>query len=96
MIDFLKKANISDEVILSIMNNYNDAILYNLSCNADNCLEIINYLKELNIEVIDELLLNRIDLFLNTKEDIVKKFSKYNIPLVVDLINDDYVTIDKI
>lgn len=96
MIDFLKNANISDEVILSMINNYNDATLYNLSCNADNCLEIINYLKELNIEVIDELLINRIDLFLNTKEDIVKRFSKYNIPLVVDLINDDYVTIDKI
>lgn len=96
MIDFLKNANISDEVILSMINNYNDATLYNLSCNDDNCLEIINYLKELNIEVIDELLINRIDLFLNTKEDLVKKFSKYNIPLVVDLINDDYVTIDKI
>ena len=41
-------------------------------------------------------LVDRIDLFLNTKEDIVKKFSKYNIPLVVDLINDDYITIDKI
>ena len=79
------------------MNEENeDSVLYNLSCIKDDCLKIINYLKELGIINIDELLLYELNLFYLDFEDVVKKFSKFNIPVFVDLINNDFTAIENI
>ncbi len=95
MIEFLKDV-VDDITILKILNNNTEASIFDLSCNKNNCLEIIKYMKEIGIEVIDDLLVYRLDWFLINKEEVVKRFSKYNIPVVVKLINDDYVVIDSL
>ena len=45
MIDFLKMVNISDSTLIEMMKNNNEAILFNLSCNEDDALKIINYMQ---------------------------------------------------
>ena len=96
MVDFLKKANISDEVISKMKEEYSDSTLFDLSCNEDDCLKIINYLKELGISNIDDLLLYEIEVFKLKFNDLVKKLSKFNIPLFVNIINEEYVSIENL
>lgn len=96
MIDFLKTAGISEEVINTMYEMNEDSVLYNLSCIQDDCLKIIEYLKELGIKNIDELLLYELNIFYLEYDEIVKKFSKFNIPVFVNLINNDYVVIENI
>lgn len=94
MIDFLKKINIKEDVLIEIIKNNNPSALSSLSINEDECLKIINYMREIGIACIDELLINRIDLFLSSFDKFIKKLSKFNIPVLVQLVNTDYATID--
>ena len=94
MIDFLKKVDIKEEVLIEIVKNNNPSSLSSLSINEEECLKIINYMKEMGLTCIDELLINRIDLFLSSFDKFVKKLSKFNIPVLVQLTNTDYATID--
>ena len=94
MIDFLKQVGIKEEVLIEIVKNNNPSSLSSLSINEEECLKIINYMKEMGLTCIDELLINRIDLFLSSFDKFVKKLSKFNIPVLVQLTNTDYATID--
>ncbi len=94
MIDFLKKTNINEDILIEIIKNNNPSALSSLSINEDECIKIINYMKEIGFTCIDELLINRIDLFLSSFDKFIKKLSKFNIPVLVQLVNTDYATID--
>ena len=94
MIDFLKQVDIKEEVLIEIVKNNNPSSLSSLSINEEECLKIINYMKEIGFTCIDDLLINRIDLFLSSFDKFVKKLSKFNIPVLVQLTNTDYATID--
>ena len=96
MLQFLKDMGISDITILKMINNNSEDILYDLECDQVNCLEVIKYLQELNIKVIDDLLINEIGMFFKTKEYLVNKFSKFNISEIVEDINDDYIAIESV
>ena len=96
MIDFLKDVGIKKETIEKLNNKYNKSDLFDLSCNKDNCLKIINYFKEINIKNIDELLIYELDIFTLTFNEIIKKLSHFNIPLLVSSINDDPFVIEEI
>ena len=94
MIDFLKDANITDDTIIEIMKNNNEASLFNLSCNDEDAIQIINYMRGIGITNNDELLIYRIDIFFITFEQFIKRLSKFNVPILVNLINDNYANID--
>lgn len=94
MINFLKDANITDDTIIEIMKNNNEASLFNLSCNDEDAIQIINYMRGIGITNIDELLIYRIDIFFITFEQFIKRLSKFNVPILVNLINDNYANID--
>ena len=96
MLQFLKDMGISDITILKMINNNSEDILYDLECDQVNCLEVIKYLQELNIKVIDDLLINEIGMFFKTKEYLANKFSKFNISEIVGDINDDYIAIESV
>ena len=49
MIDFLKEIEIEEKIINEIKKYNNDASIFDLSCNEEDCLKIINYLKEIGI-----------------------------------------------
>lgn len=94
MINFLKEANISDEVIIEILKNNNEGSIFNLSCNEDDAIKIINYMREIGITNIDNLLIYRIDIFILIFKQFIKRISRFNIPVLVNLINEDYTNID--
>ena len=94
MIDFLKDANITDNTIIEMMKNNNEASLFNLSCNDEDAIQIINYMRGIGITNIDELLIYRIDIFFLTFEQFIKRLSKFNVPVLVNLINENYANID--
>lgn len=94
MIDFLKDVSINDNTIIEMMKNNNEASLFDLSCNDEDVIQIINYMRGIGITNIDELLIYRIDIFFLTFEQFIKRLSKFNVPVLVNLINENYANID--
>ena len=86
MIDFLKDYGISEMVINQIedINVYEN--LYNFNCNQDNVIEIINYLRELNFEYIDDLLVNKLDLFFMTISEFKNKYNQDNLSNLMEFV----------
>ena len=94
MIDFLKNVGISDDTLIEMLKNNNETAIFDLSCNEEDAINIINYIKNIGINNMDELLVYRMDIFFLTFEQFVKRLSKFNIPVLVNLINEDYTNID--
>ncbi len=94
MIDFLKAADISDDVLIEMIKNNDETAIYDLSCNDEDAIEIIKYMKNIGITNIEELLTYRIDIFFLTFEQFIKRLSKFNIPALVNHINENYANID--
>lgn len=94
MIDFLKAADISDDVLIEMIKNNDETAIYDLSCNDEDAIEIIKYMKNIGITNIEELLIYRIDIFFLTFEQFIKRLSKFNIPALVNHINENYANID--
>ena len=69
-------------------NNEPSTVFYFLTL-KENVKEVINYLKSIKVEVIDTLLVNRLELFLLPVERIKERFESYNIEVLVQLINED-------
>lgn len=96
MIDFLKKCGISSATLDEILKVNVDANIYNFSCNQDEVVKIIDFLKNIGVKEIDALLIHKIDLFFMTLDDIMLMFNKNDINLVVKKINEDYLYIDNL
>ena len=93
MIDSLLKCGISKGTIDKISEN--KSLEYTLWCNLDDCKQIIEYLQSIGIMDIDELLIFKPGIFVETKEDIETLFNKNgNINELVNLINDNYTNMD--
>ena len=95
MIDFLKECGISEFEIKQIEEVNSSANLYNLNCNEFDVVKMIDYLSEIGIKNIDNLLRYKIDLFFTSFEKFKFKFDKFD-KKNIDLINKDYTVIDKI
>lgn len=91
MINKLLECGIKEDTINKLKDNELD---YLFEVNINNSIDIINYLKSINITNIDELLLSIPDLFFKPKEIVEDLFNKKNINELVNLINDDYSNID--
>ena len=96
MIDFLKMCEISDDVIKQIEKVNSSANLYNLNCNDLDTVKIIDFLRSVGVKCIEQLLIYKIDLFFTSYDMFKKKFNKYDVEKLVELINDDYNVIDKL
>ena len=94
VLDFLKKANISDDTIKDMLDTHSKSMIYNLSVNEDNCLKIISFMREIGINVINELLLYKLDWFLNTFSYFTNFFRDKDIKNEVNKINEDYMNYD--
>ena len=91
MIDFLKNVGISNDVLVEMIKNNDETAIFDLSCNPKDSVEIM---RNIGVTNIDELLIYRIDIFFLTFEQFIKRLSKFNIPALVNHINDDYANID--
>lgn len=92
--NFLREYNITDEVIEQIRENNDSSVIQSVIYNEQNVGKIINYFKEINIEVIDELLISRPELFTVDISKIKSEINKYNVEILVNLINEDINSIN--
>jgi len=89
--EFLKKYNLTDEDITIIKNNNYDDVINVIIYNKNNVCEVIDYFLSIGIETstLAQMLSDRLDLFMKSKDDFVQIFDKFNIDNLVTIINDD-------
>ena len=96
MLDFLEKCEINNDVINEMKSNNVSANLYNLSCNSDEVIKIVQYLNKIGVNCVNELLIYRINIFFLDFETFIEKFVKNDIDNFVKIINTDYNLVDEI
>lgn len=96
MIDFLKKHGVSNKTIEEIKRTQSPSFMFDLNCNEEECIKIINYLKGIGINNVDELLLFEPEIFFKTCINVITAFSKTDIEELVELINEDIFNIEKL
>lgn len=96
MIENIMLMKIEEDLKQKLMTelDYNEAL--NIACNYKNVEKNINLLKSYGIIPIDEIILTRSQIFLKSPEKIAKCFSKFNVAVLVDLINTDYSVVDEL
>lgn len=89
--DFLKKYNLTDEDITIIKNNNYEDVINVILYNKNNVCEVIDYLLSIGIETstLAQMLSDRLDLFMKSKDELTLLFDKFNIDNLVNIINDD-------
>lgn len=80
----------------SLRLKYEESILEVFELNKDNVLKVIDYLKDIGVNNIEELILYKLEFFTKDVDVIIKRFNEYNIGEVVDSINEDITNIDNI
>ena len=96
MIEDIKLIGIDDDMLEKMISSLGYDLVLNLAVNHKLVSENIEFLKSLNIQVIDELLLNKTDIFLKETEELKNKFNKENIEYIVEIMNNDYTIIDEL
>jgi len=96
MIDNLSKINVNPESIERIKSFLNNDILISLSSNYEKVNSNIRLFLSYGIEDIDELFINKYYAFLEDTNVLIKKFAKFNIPVFIEIINNDCNAIDDI
>ena len=95
MLDFLNQVLKKEDINL-IQENIYASDVFNLNCNQDECLKIIKYLKDLGINDIETLIINRLYIFLDKIENIQKIIPSNINKEIIKEINDNYTNIDLI
>ena len=96
MLDFLKKVDISDDVINSMIEMLPVSSLQDIDNNEENCLSILIYMKKLGIFNVDDLLIYKPDVFKGSFRNFYLKMQRYENTNIVNMINDDFNNIDLI
>ena len=96
MIDFLKDYNIAETTIEQLKKTQSPSFLFDLNCNEEECVKIINYLREIGINNIDELLLYESEIFFKTKKNVEIAFLNCDKEELVELINEDDSNIEEL
>ncbi|CDA80790.1 unknown [Clostridium sp. CAG:594] len=94
--DDLKKINISKECLEVVKNTFDYDTIVSLAYNYENINNNIKMLKSYGLKDIDRFFIEKNHIFLIKSELLAKKFSKFNIPVFMEIINNDYSAIDKI
>lgn len=87
--NFLLEYGIKKETIEKIKEIKDDSEVFYCLTQKDNVTKVINYLQSINVKNIDDILLNRIELFYVPVNKIKESFEKYNINVLVQLLNED-------
>lgn len=94
--NFLLELGIKQETIDSIITKYDEAIITNFKIEEDNVEEVINFLREIGIVDIDNLLIFDLSIFTKNIDYVKECFEIKNLNEVVKLINEDITNITRI
>lgn len=92
--DFLKEFNLSNDTIDKIKDNNLNSVIRQFICDRDNACKMIKYMQEAGIQVVDDLLIRRIEVFSIDFDRFKKAFEDYNKDVLVALINEDISAIN--
>lgn len=87
--NFLLEYGIKKETIEKLKEIKDDSEVFYCLTQKDNVTKVINYLQSINVKNIDDILLNRLELFYVPVNKIKESFEKYNINVLVQLLNED-------
>ena len=95
---FLMDYGLTNEDIEEIEKRNDEAVLKNVLLNKKNIMDIIEYLKDvgINISVIKEMFIYQIGIFFRTKDEIKDVFDEYEMDSIIKSLNYDVNTIDLI
>ena len=88
MLEYLKEFNISSEEIETIIKKNDVNVIKNLELMKNNVKSIINYLIDLGVENIYNILNVRIDLFLLPLSLVEQNFTKLDKDMLVNILNN--------
>ena len=94
MIEYIALAGISDELRDKMIDNLGYDSVLNLACNYELVKNNISLFRQLGIEDVDNLLLNKDYVFLKDTREIFNKFTNFNLNEIINLINNDFDAID--
>ena len=96
MIEDIKLTGISEETINKMMEELGYDIVLSMACNYKKIKENIELFKSINIINIEELLLNKNEIFFKETSLLKEKIFRFDIPSLVEIINDDFEVIDEV
>lgn len=94
--NFLIEYGVSKETIKKIKENHEESVIFYILSFKDNVVEVIKYLQSVNVEAIDDLLINRLELFFLPVEKIKNRFENYNLEILVKLLNEDISVLNNV
>ena len=96
MIEYISLAGISKELREKMIEKNGENEVLDLACNHQRVKNNIELLKSIGIKNIEDLLLNKSEIFLRPTEDLISKLSNINIYEFVNLVNTDYNEFEEI
>ena len=94
--DILLENGINKETIEKIKNNNDEMLVSNIELESENIILNLNYLKKIGIERMDDLLIQRLDLFFIPNKKLKEEIERFNIEVLVNLINQDFNNLELI
>lgn len=92
--DFLKELGIDDLTIDKIKENNLPSVIRQFINDRENAKLIIKYFQDKGIQVVDDLLIRRIEIFSINFNRLKKAFDNYNQAVLVALVNEDISAIN--
>ena len=86
---------VNKDIIEKIKNRYNKKTLFNIMERESNTKNILNYFKELGLNI-DSIVLNRLDLLLIDYNYLKSKINSYQQDLIIKALIDDISNLDYI
>lgn len=94
MVEDIKLIGLKEELIEQIFNELGYDTILSMACNYKKIKENIHIFQSVGIDNVDEVLLNKNELFFKEPNLIIEKLSKIDIPSFVCSVKDDYNMID--
>ena len=94
--EFLLPFGITKETIAQVIKNNDETLIENLICDQEMVINNLNYFKEIGIKRINDLLIERTDLFLVANEILKEKLDKFNLNVLSELVNEDFCNLELI
>ena len=94
--EFLLPFGITKETIAQVIKNNDETLIENLICDQEMVINNLNYFNEIGIKRINDLLIERTDLFLVPTEILKEKLDKFNLNVLSELVNEDFCNLELI
>ncbi len=87
--EFLLDCGVSKEILQKVIVNNSNQTLLNANWNIERVVSSLEYLNEIGIKQINNILINRFDIVLRGKKNLKEKFDELGIKKTVNMINKD-------